>query len=88
MQKIIINTNDKRGECINEALKHLFHNDNIIEHFNIIYNQLKDYPNSYDYKQLEEQYNNIMYHINVLSDFWNKCSDYWIEIYNNLNNGS
>ena len=37
MKKIIINTNTKKGECINESLKYLFHNDNIIEHFNIIY---------------------------------------------------
>ena len=87
MQKIIINTNNKRGECINEALNYIFHKD-IIKHFNIIYDELKDYPNSYDYSKLKEQYDNIMYHINILSDFWDKCSDYWVEKYNNLNNGN
>jgi len=54
-----------------------------IDVFNMLYDRVKDYPNSLSYFTLQERYDKIMTVISVVNEVWDAASNYWFNKVNN-----
>ena len=49
----------------------------------MLYDRVKDYPNSLSYFTLQERYDKIMTVISVVNEVWDAASNYWFNKVNN-----
>ena len=85
MHKIIINkdNNSERYKALANAFEKFGITPDYIDAFNMLYDHVKDYPNSLNYSTLQEQYDKIMAVISVVNEVWDAASNYWINKVNN-----
>lgn len=85
MNKIIINkdNNSERYNALMSALNQFGITEDFIDSFNMLYDGVKDYPNSLNYSDLQERYDKIMTVISVVNEVWDAASNYWFNKVNN-----